>query len=141
MEGANRPLEWHRASEACMAGWLLAGFYPSIDLLFSDFQQAQQNIHLAGSSIDRSAGSIMKFLGNTIAVPGPSRMCVGSSFIIRIIIVEMVQRAESKSDSGQRGECLLLNKNKMHPPGAGTADYLCRRLSGSRQDRTRNHKL
>jgi hypothetical protein len=32
VEGPNRPLEGHRASEACMAGWLLAGFYCSIDL-------------------------------------------------------------------------------------------------------------
>eukprot|EP01047_Picozoa_sp_COSAG01_P094722 COSAG01_NODE_25575_length_740_cov_2.368175_1_plen_177_part_10 len=31
-------LEWHRASEACMAGWLLAGFYCStISWPFSDF--------------------------------------------------------------------------------------------------------
>jgi hypothetical protein len=35
-----------------------------------------------------------------------------------------------RSNALTEGECLLLNKNKMHPPGAGTADYLCRRLPG-----------
>jgi hypothetical protein len=39
VEGPNRPLEWHRASEACMAGWLLPGMWILLffDLLFSDF--------------------------------------------------------------------------------------------------------
>ena len=50
VEGPNRPLEGHRASEACMAGWLLAGFYCSDRSLVFRFQQDQQNIHLAGSS-------------------------------------------------------------------------------------------
>eukprot|EP01047_Picozoa_sp_COSAG01_P015386 COSAG01_NODE_770_length_13726_cov_66.211639_4_plen_164_part_00 len=34
VEGPNRPLEGHRASEACMAGWQLAGFYCSRSLVF-----------------------------------------------------------------------------------------------------------
>jgi hypothetical protein len=47
VEGPNRPLEWHRASEACMAGWLLAGFYCSDQSLVFRFAQDQQNIHFA----------------------------------------------------------------------------------------------
>jgi hypothetical protein len=54
-----------------MAGWLLAGFYCSIDLLFSDFARISR-IFIWQAAADQSAaaGSIMKFPGNRIAVPG-----------------------------------------------------------------------
>ena len=59
------------------AGWILL-FYD----LFAVFRFRRiSRIFIWQAAADQSAaaGSIMKFLGNTIAVPGPSRMCTRSS--------------------------------------------------------------